>query len=77
MNLAAGYATHSITVVGGSGNASNFLEYTGRHDPRAIWLDNVGIADANAPEPLSVMLMAAGLVACGLGRRWRLLLPSV
>ncbi len=71
-NLAAGYSIHTLNLVGGDGNGSNFLQITGRHDPATIYIDDVGFgsgASTNTPEPVTSLLLGCGLAVCGFYRR--------
>jgi len=64
-----GWQLYSFAVVG---TGSDTLAFSFRDDPGYWALDNVAVTAAAIPEPGAVVLLVAGVIALGAGRRgWR------
>ena len=68
----AGYHQFIIGSLLATG-ATSTLEFTGRHDPATVWLDDVCVSSStdcgsasSVPEPTSAFLLSSGLAGIGL-----------
>ena len=69
----SGYQQYSVSGLVAT-STSTVLEFTGRHDPQSVWIDDIDVEASGAsgvPEPLSFMLSGLGLAFLGLVRAMR------
>jgi hypothetical protein len=68
-----GYHQYSVSGLVAT-STSTVLEFTGRHDPATVYLDDIDVEASGAtgtPEPMSFMLSGLGLALLGLVRARR------